>query len=491
MAAPTENYVDPAAGNDFTGTTFTDGAYTQSTKTLVKTNAFTNNLVGHLLWLTGTGVTPGLFKIATKSDNSTVVLATDLHPAGDLTDVGCTQHDGSSSLPFASLQGALDLCGRDTTNGDRINVKAGTATTLTKTLDLAVYGATAEATPLIIQGYTATAGDGGYGEVDGAATYGCFAGTEDNIHIKHMTMHNTGTANAVYLDDRCSVSYCEFYDCGAAPIRLGDYCFAEMNNIHDCSASGISYGAWNFVRYNYLKNGETSKFTSAIASTASSFGAKVYGNIISIDSSSKGIVDVRDGTHVANNTIFSAAGTGVGIDFTTAAQFNRTIENNYIEGFSGVGGIGIDFDTFKEWATIYRNNAIYNCTTAEANKPAGMFFVDADNQSLEATALAKSGADTFANRFTYFAPLAVIHGDAFPTGSRSDIGAVQHAEDYPDAGNVTTDDTTNGAAGTLTLPAEEDVESGVQYGAGGTEFTGTLAAGGSSPRIASMNGGLS
>lgn len=46
--------------------------------------------------------------------------------------------------------------------------------------------------------------------------------------------------------------------------------------------------------------------------------------------------------------------------------------------------------------------------------------------------------------------------------------------DLPDPSNVTTDDTTGGVAGTLTLPAEEDVELGVQYGADGTEFTGTL-----------------
>jgi hypothetical protein len=35
----------------------------------------------------------------------------------------------------------------------------------------------------------------------------------------------------------------------------------------------------------------------------------------------------------------------------------------------------------------------------------------------------------------------------------------------------------DGATGTLTLPAVGDVETGVQYGAGGTEFTGTLTAG--------------
>jgi hypothetical protein len=58
-----------------------------------------------------------------------------------------------------------------------------------------------------------------------------------------------------------------------------------------------------------------------------------------------------------------------------------------------------------------------------------------------------------------------------------DAGALQRIEDYPAVGNVHTDDTVDGATGTLTLPAVGDVETGVQYGAGGTEFTGTLTAG--------------
>lgn len=52
--------------------------------------------------------------------------------------------------------------------------------------------------------------------------------------------------------------------------------------------------------------------------------------------------------------------------------------------------------------------------------------------------------------------------------------------DTPTVGNVTEDDTVRGGAGTFAVPAEADVENGVQYGAGGTEFTGTLTGGGGS-----------
>jgi len=49
------------------------------------------------------------------------------------------------------------------------------------------------------------------------------------------------------------------------------------------------------------------------------------------------------------------------------------------------------------------------------------------------------------------------------------------AGDFPDVGNTLSDDTTNGSAGTYVGPDAGDVRSGTQYGAGGTEFTGTLA----------------
>jgi hypothetical protein len=48
--------------------------------------------------------------------------------------------------------------------------------------------------------------------------------------------------------------------------------------------------------------------------------------------------------------------------------------------------------------------------------------------------------------------------------------------DCPAAGNVTEDDTTNGVTGTYHEAAEAEVENGVQFGADGTEYTGTLSA---------------
>jgi hypothetical protein len=71
------------------------------------------------------------------------------------------------------------------------------------------------------------------------------------------------------------------------------------------------------------------------------------------------------------------------------------------------------------------------------------------------------------------------------------IGAIQPQPDFPAAGNVTEDDTVDGATGTFAVPTEAQVESGVGFGAGGTEFTGTFeGGGGASPVFGDRTGGI-
>ena len=167
--AVTERYVDPAGGNDYIGATFTDGAFTVADMTLTKTGAFTASKANHYLYLTDNGsgnVTAGYYKIASVTSANAVVLATSPKSGGtDPTDVKCTQAAGTALLPFHTVQGALDLTTRNATDGDRINVKAGTADTLNATLSYTTYGTPVSGAILIIQGYTSTAGDGGIGEI--------------------------------------------------------------------------------------------------------------------------------------------------------------------------------------------------------------------------------------------------------------------------------------------------------------------------------------
>ena len=73
---------------------------------------------------------------------------------------------GTVGDPYGDLQHCLDTITRDTGQGDRICVKAGTDEVLAASLTLATYGSPSPYVPLIIQGYTSAAQDGGIGVID-------------------------------------------------------------------------------------------------------------------------------------------------------------------------------------------------------------------------------------------------------------------------------------------------------------------------------------
>ena len=137
-----------------------------------------------------------------------------------------------------------------------------------------------------------------------------------------------------------------------------------------------------------------------------------------------------------NNSIFSAGGSGTGILISGGGgnALNIILFNNVVEGFSDTGGQGIDFNTTTRMGW-YRNNHLYNNTSQYV--ATGNMIDLGDNEDLSGSSpFDKSGSDTFANRFTYFAPADVgnMRGGSYPNGSRLDKGAVQHAD--PAGGGV-------------------------------------------------------
>lgn len=74
--------------------------------------------------------------------------------------------------------------------------------------------------------------------------------------------------------------------------------------------------------------------------------------------------------------------------------------------------------------------------------------------------------------------------DVIPLLDQVDDGATP---DYPDVTNVLSDDTVNGQQGTYVGPAASDVKSGVGYGAGGNEFTGSYSPTGGRPELRGAN----
>ena len=384
MAAPTETYVDPAVGggNDFGGTAFTDGSFANATNTLTRTGAFpaATNIAGDKLYLTDNGsgeVTAGLYTISTRTDDNNVILSADIRSgANDPTDVVCVQHDGTISLEWATVQHALNFTTRDATNGDRINILAGTDDVLAAALSLATYGTPTNIVPLILQGYTSAAGDGGIGGISGNGTYTMFAPTSlDSINFVDLHMHNSGSAQIVHLDNSIYISHCELDNTTGGGIRLDNNGYVGHCYIHNTGGDGIRVNASSMAMSNYLENG-TDDFDQAIVLDSSS--SRAIFNIIDVDGASDGIVTDLSDHSVENNSIYSNGGTGQGINVIGGTAHLSSLTNNMIEGFSGVGGIGINVVTAGN-IMLYGHNFTYN---------------NATNYSISGTALKDLGNNT-------------------------------------------------------------------------------------------------
>lgn len=317
---------------------------------------------------------------------------------------------GTSVDPYGDLQYALNTVTQNTTDGDRFNIKAGTAEILSASLSLTTYGTPSWNYPLIFQGYTSSQGDGGRGAID-CNTYTAITNAGDGIGWYEIDFTG-GPATAATLSVsargaaiRCKVSGADGYGIAAGG---NEYIIAdnEIIDVGGASYDGILAGSYaeGSVIGNYIKQGGTRTMRAGIR--LSSGLVNVENNIISIDSSSDGIY-ASGGfpLHISGNTILSSLGTGEGINISGASSLiSLYLVNNYIEGFSGVGGNGMAITASSAGSGIYGHNAYYNNTTNETISFDSMYLLG-DNETLIATGLAKSGADTYANRFVYFAPV--------------------------------------------------------------------------------------
>jgi hypothetical protein len=334
--------------------------------------------------------------------------------------------DGSSGNPFQTVQHVLDNVTRDTTNGDKIFVSGEDV--LSASLDFTTWGSPTLTAKTVLRNWVG--GPDGAGGLDG--NNGNFAlWNKNHVSAIGLNLHNTGTEKIVIVDGdgRNYFQDCVFFD-NSNGWALDNNGGANHGGVFGCSFSncgGVAlhanvFGSWFF-------EGPTNTFSNGMAIRAAESNRTIWGNIITLKASS-----ANDGIQcfggnaniiIAHNSILSSSGTGKGIYFDTNGSV--VVFNNLIEGFSGTGGIGISLNdwttTMDNWAVA--NNAVFNCATAY-DLDSDTVFTD-DNESLGSTPFAKSGSNTFANRFVYFAPLDVdnVWGGAYP-GGNLDKGAVQH-----------------------------------------------------------------
>lgn len=316
-----------------------------------------------------------------------------------------TTGDGTVGTPWKTLQKAFDTLTRNTTDGNQVNLKAGTAHVNAASLDLTTFiaaGALAAAAPLILRGYTAAANDGGIGEIDcGGATMWA-ATTYDNVFLVMLDIHNGGDNNLCVLDAGCHVFLCTFHKGASSP--SGKYLLTlggTAQFVYGCrfydpgagAARAISLGNASLAYGNYINMGASATGTGLFVGSQGS----IANNIVLCGNTAQVGISANTFSMVNGNICYNtAAGTAQGISLL---NWGSTGVNNIVVGWSGAGGEGISHANpfMLGYNAFYNNTGAYtgsdqtfiDLTTNDVTLAADP-FTDAANGDFSLTAAAKT-----------------------------------------------------------------------------------------------------
>jgi hypothetical protein len=316
--------------------------------------------------------------------------------------------DGTIGTPWATVQHALDTITRDTTNGDQINLKSGTADVLAATLDLTTYGTPTATAPLVLRGYTSAANDGGMGEIDcGGATMWASA-SYDYLILADLEMHTFGDNTGLDLDNNLILYRCEIHKGASTPsnknlVNIDSDCQVIGCYIHDTGSSNVAaldLNSFGNVFGNYIVPGADN--SGGCISGGNDYA--IVGNILVCDhTGARGIIAGFSGFNglVMHNIVYnSAAGTGSGVVIANQTAGYSPVMNNIICGWSGAGGEGVLASAdlgLAGWNAFYNCTANYTITgnqiidlTANDVALAADPFTDAANGDFSLTTAAKT-----------------------------------------------------------------------------------------------------
>jgi hypothetical protein len=307
---------------------------------------------------------------------------------------------GTDVDPYGDLQYALNTATRDGTNGNRINIKAGAAEVLSAILNFTNFTTpTSAVAPIVFAGWD------GVGVIDGGG--GAMISTSAHMHFRDLEIKNGGSSTLVATAGAgCSIIRCKIDNTSGIGIDLGGAnCLVSECEITDCGQGVVCGAAQGTIVNNYFKFGTNRNFTTALQNTAT--GIQICErNTFSVGTSGSALLINGTGMRFVSNSILANGSNGAGIVLNSITRsVNMAIENNVIEGFSDPGGRGISFINTTSVPLRYAHNACFNNETNYHQIGDAIAIEDIDNEVLTASPFAKTGADTFANRFAYFAPV--------------------------------------------------------------------------------------
>jgi hypothetical protein len=346
---------------------------------------------------------------------------------------------GTSGSPWKTIQKALDTVNHGG-DGVRINVKAGetqviATNALSTTTYLATNGAGSASEPLIIQGYTSSAGDGGIGTIEGTTnSLAIWTGTDtdqqDYVQLRDLSMTSgQGSGYAVVLDNYCSVDNCTIVSpFGGIDIDVGSVnnCTITWDSLYAVQGSA-SVGVYDCKII--LADGAMRDCIlagNAVGNLLDLRTGTTDAARIAIQLSSSAITNV-----CSNNTIVAAITSGAsGADgIYSDAPFSR-IQNNYIHGFGATGSAAIELTAAASNSSV-RGNACFSCTAGITNGAIG---------TIGQTSMSNIAGSGVTNAGTGdFTPTSYLIDAGYPTA----VGGTSH---YSTIGAITTAHTAGGLA---------------------------------------------
>lgn len=277
--------------------------------------------------------------------------------------------DGSLGNPWATVQHAFDTITRDTTNGDRVNLRDSASDVISAELTLATYGTPSRTAPLVLQGYTDAQGDGGLGVIDGDGS-DCW-GANLASYVIHADIHYTN-GGVLVNDQRPHQTFvrCTFSDTPGHAVSIGYGSVFLACDFYDVAAgfaisgSGSSSTGPFFVIDCLFDN-----VYGAIGAYRTPWTA--VGNLVIMHPSS-GTTDkafypnqLNTGWPciLLNNTVVGNASQAEGFEPRTLEATRLFLLNNIFAGFSGTGGKGASLTGSTQNLSVLGYNRFYNNAT--------------------------------------------------------------------------------------------------------------------------------
>lgn len=299
---------------------------------------------------------------------------------------------GTIGDPYGDLEYCLAQATHDATDGDQINIKAGTPEVLAAPLNPAAhFGAAGVGNPTILRGYTAVANDGGMAQIDCGGNGSILVDSLNYYLLADLEAYSPGD-DEVWNSSGAEVAayHCIFHKGASTPTGNKYLVNAPSGTLLGCKI------------YNSPQRGVTTSnligcYVDAIAGIAALVG-RIDGCVFRFGATGSYVQTSGNMGYVKNSIFYSTVAATRGLVITARGY---EVLNNILCGISGAGGEGVDLgaDPYMiGYNAFWNNTATYTWgtylpfidLTANDVSLAADPFTDAANGDFSLTAAAKT-----------------------------------------------------------------------------------------------------